>query len=106
LTEVGPKADGRRYIKKKPRRSSPKISVLDRLEREVRKVVEELERSKDEAERLKTRVLELEENDRNHRDGGSVERLKAENHELRSKLEKVEQKSKEILRKLEIIGEG
>ncbi len=73
----------------------------------MRRVIGELVRSRDEAVRLRNRVAELEgmvggEN----ADGGGLERLEEENRRLRAKIELIEDKAREVLKKLEVIKQG
>jgi predicted RNase H-like nuclease (RuvC/YqgF family) len=98
--------DGRLQIREMNRGGGPGIAVLDRVEREARRILDELARAREEVERLKARVLELEgaAPDRAD-DGGRLQALEEENRALRVKLEKVERKSREILKKLDVIRE-
>jgi len=81
-------------------------TVLNRLQIEVDRVVRELLQSREEAARLRMRVVELEGILKKKEAGGEAGGLIKENRELRTKLERIESKTREMMRKLEAIEEG
>ena len=98
--------DGRRKTGKDAGGDGPGLAILDRIEREADRVVADLARSRKDVLRLKARVLELEGHAPRMENGERLRALEAENRDLRLKLEKVERKTREMLKKLDVIREG
>jgi hypothetical protein len=74
----------------------------------VRRVVGELVQSREETNKLRNKVVELEEavGKTSAGDGGELKKLRKDNRELRVKIELIESKAKEVLKKLDVVKQG
>jgi len=98
--------DRRREIQRELADSGKENAILDRLEGEVERIVDELLRSREEAAGLRARLEEAEEAELTEGSSGELVVLREENGELRVKLEKIAVKAKEMLKRLDVIEGG
>ncbi len=98
--------DRRREIQRESGDNRKKKAILDQLEGEVERVVDELLRSREEAARLRARLEKAEEAGLTEGSSGELVVLREENGELRVKLEKIAVKAKEMLKRLDVIEGG
>jgi hypothetical protein len=98
--------DRRRKIQKEKGSRGDHIVILDQLESEVQRVLSELRRSRRESVILKNKMAELKKSLKKDEDAGELVRLKEENHELRMKMDRIDQRAREMLKRLDVIEEG
>ena len=98
--------DRRRKIQKDQGSRGDHVVILDQLESEVQRVLGELRRSRRETAILKNKMTELKGSLKEGQDAGELARLKKENHELRLKLDRIDQRAKEMLKRMDVIEEG
>jgi hypothetical protein len=98
--------DRRRKIQKEKGSRGDHIVILDQLESEVQRVLSELRRSRRESVILKNKMAELKKSLKKDEDAGELVRLKEENHELRMKMDRIDQRAREMLKRLDVIKEG
>ena len=80
-------------------------AILDQLEQEIVRVVEELARARGEANEVRTSVARLEEALGKRQGGEETERLMEENRDLRARMDQIGRKAREMLKKLDLIEE-
>ncbi len=98
--------DRRRKIQKEKGSRGDHIVILDQLESEVQRVLSELRRSRRESAILKNKMAELKKSLKKDEGAGELVRLKEENHELRMKMDRIDQRAREMLKRLDVIEEG
>jgi len=55
---------------------------------------------------LKKKMIELKKSLKEDHDAGEVVKLKEENHELRMKMDRIDQRAREMMKRLDVIEEG